>query len=287
MAGDNAFELINGQAVATCQVVQKGLLMPWQDINYINFDNPWWSKSTVNDLTVKDVTYLAIGDFALSALYQTYCMYYDKVEAENYNIPDMYETVQGGTWTVDKLYEITQGIYRDLNGNGEKDIDDYYGFSSDPNSNADAYLWAFDNPVMKKDSEGIPYLAIKTDKIDTIFEKLHTLFFDSPGSYVDFKYIGQSGYSACLGQDMFKSGKALFANSTMSSSTAVFRDLKNDYGIIPYPKFDENQKNYMTMVDGSHAVTRRPADSAESGYDRRRNGNFMFGIMENGSPYIL
>lgn len=254
MSGDKAFELINGQAVATCQVVQKGLLMPWQEIKYINFDKPWWSTSTLNDLTVKNKTYLAIGDFALSALYSTYCMYYDKVEAEKYNIPDMYEIIQSGNWTVDKLYEITQGVYNDLNGDGQKDIDDYFGFSSDPNSNADAYLWAFDNPVMKKDSDGIPRLSIKTEKINVIFDKLHNLFFDSPGSYVDFKYKGRWGYSMGLGEDMFKAGKALFANSSIGASISMFRDLEHDYGIIPYPKFDENQKNYMTMSDGSHAV---------------------------------
>ncbi len=254
MAGDHAFDLINGQAVATCSVVQKELLMPWQGIQYINFDKPWWSASTLNDLTVKNKTYLAIGDFALSALYSTYCMYYDKVEAEKYNIPDMYEIIKSGKWTLDKLYEITQGVYNDLNGNSQKDIDDYFGFSSDPNSNADAYLWAFDNPVMKKDSDGIPRLSIKTEKIIVIFDKLHTLFFDSPGSYVDFKYKGRWGYSAGLGEDMFKAGKALFANAGIGSSISMFRDYEHDYGIIPYPKFDENQKNYMTMSDGSHAV---------------------------------
>lgn len=261
MAGDNAFDLINGQAVATCQVVQKELLMPWQLINYINFDKPWWSASTLNDLTVNNKTYLAIGDFALSALYSTYCMYYDKVEAEKYHIPDMYELIKSGSWTLDKLYETTRDIYNDVNGDGQKDIDDYFGFSSDPNSNADAYLWAFDNPVMKKDSEGIPRMAIKTEKINTIFEKLEVLFFESPGSYVDFKYKGRWGYSAGLGEDMFKAGKALFANSSIGSSVSMFRDYEHDYGIIPYPKFDENQKNYMTMSDGSHAVLGVPLNA--------------------------
>lgn len=264
MSGDNAFELINGQAVATCQVVQKELLMPWQGIKYVDFDKPWWSASTLNDLTVKNKTYLAIGDFALSALYSTYCMYYDKVEAEKYNIPDMYEIIESGGWTLDKLYEITQGIYNDVNGDSKKDIGDYFGFSSDPNSNADAYLWAFDNPVMKKDSEGIPRLSIKTEKINTIFEKLNTLFFESPGSYVDFKYKGRWGYSAGLGEDMFKAGKVLFANAGIGSSISMFRDVEHDYGIIPYPKFDENQKNHMTMSDGSHAVLGVPLTAANT-----------------------
>ncbi len=264
LSGDSAFDLINGQAVATSQVVQKELLTPWQGIKYVDFEQPWWSDSTLDDLTVNNKTYLAIGDFALSALYSTYCMYYDKVQAETYNIPDMYEIIKSGVWTLDRLYEMTQGVYSDLNGNSQKDIDDYFGFSSDPNSNADAYLWAFDNPVMKKDSEGIPRLAIKTEKIITIFDKLHTLFFDSPGSYVDFKYKGRWGYSAGLGEDMFKAGKALFANAGIGSSISMFRDVEHDYGIIPYPKFDENQKNYSTMSDGSHAVLGVPLTAANT-----------------------
>ncbi|MCL2517155.1 MAG: hypothetical protein FWF15_01205, partial [Oscillospiraceae bacterium] len=134
LAGDDVFELMLGQAVATSELVLKDMMLDWYLLPYVNFAQPWWVASTVDDLTYCGKAYIAIGDFSLSAMYETYCVYYDKVVAENYGITDVYEIVNAGKWTIDKLSELTKDVYRDLNGDGIKDIDDYYGFSTDPSS---------------------------------------------------------------------------------------------------------------------------------------------------------
>ena len=36
----------------------------WYDVPHVNFEKPWWSDSTVDDLTVNGRAFLAIGDFA-------------------------------------------------------------------------------------------------------------------------------------------------------------------------------------------------------------------------------
>jgi hypothetical protein len=254
LANENAFELFCGQAVATSSLVIKNYMMPWQEVKYVDFSREWWSQSTVDDLTVKDKTFVAIGDLALTAMSKTYCMYFDKVKAADYDLPDIYSIVDEGKWTLETMTNLTKDIYTDINGDGAKDTEDYFGFATDPNSNLVAYLWAFDNPVMHKNADGIPELAIKTEKINSICEKLYELLFNTQGAYSDYKYVGRHGYSAELGIDFFKAGKALFANSTIGASISELRDFENDYGIIPYPKFDENQERYLTMSDGSHSV---------------------------------
>ena len=258
LAQDNAFDLFAGQAVATSALVLKGYMLPWQEVKYIDFSQKWWSRSTTDDLTVNGKTYVAIGDFSLSALYTTYCMFFDKTKAADYALPDMYALVEQGKWTLDTLSDLTKNIYTDLNGNGQKDVDDYFGFATDPNSNLDAYLWAFDNPVMRKNAAGIPELVIKTEKIHIICEKLYDLLFNNQGSYSSYKYVGRYGYSAALGIDFFEAGKCLFANGFIGNSISDFRGVQNDYGIIPYPKFDEKQERYLTMADGQHAVLTVP-----------------------------
>ena len=50
----------------------------------------------------------------------------------------------------------------------------------------------------------------------------------------------------------------LFAPGTLLMATKHFRTKTNAYGIIPYPKLDENQESYKTMVDGYHAVLAIP-----------------------------
>ena len=65
-----------------------------KNIPYVNFEQPWWSDSTVNELTYDEKAILAIGDFALSSIGRTFCMFYDKKQAENYGINDLNNILQ-------------------------------------------------------------------------------------------------------------------------------------------------------------------------------------------------
>ena len=40
--------------------------------------------------------------------------------------------------------------------------------------------------------------------------------------------------------------------NTFNSAATALRDFETDYGILPYPKWDEAQDGYYTMVDGGH-----------------------------------
>ena len=58
---------------------------------------------------------------------------------------------------------------------------------------------------------------------------------------------------------MFSSGKAVFTGDTLGVSAAAFRETCDfDYGIIPYPKYDEAQKNYYTVPGGSFSILALP-----------------------------
>ncbi|MCL2517154.1 MAG: hypothetical protein FWF15_01200 [Oscillospiraceae bacterium] len=263
LANDDFCDLFFGQAYYTCGIAMKDLLLNWYLVPHINFAQPWWARSSVDDLTYNNKAFIVIGDFSLSAMYATYCMYYDKVVAEDYGITDMYGTVSEGKWTIDKLSELTKDVYRDLNGDGVKDIGDYYGFATDPWSNISAYLYAFDNPVMSKDSAGVPRLAVKTDKINSIVDKLRDLCYENAGSYFDMSYKGAHGYAEGLSQDMFQKGSVLFANGYLQMSVSHFRNVENEYGIIPYPKWNEAQPNYHSNADGFHGILALPKNAVD------------------------
>jgi hypothetical protein len=45
--------------------------------------------------------------------------------------------------------------------------------------------------------------------------------------------------------------------------TSAYRDLNFDYGILPYPKWDENQKNYITRTSSAISVFCIPASAKD------------------------
>ena len=258
-AGEDAFDLLS------FHVVQLGLLslsdyfLNWYDIPNIDFEKPWWSPSTVNDLTYNGVCVTAIGDMALSALSAAYCVFYNKNLGQDYDFPDLYEIVNNGEWTIDKIVELTKDIYRDLNSNGKVDPqEDLFGYLSDGKSNMNAYLWSFDNPVFKKNGDVMEY-TYNTEKIGDIVAKLCDIFSIYDSIKFDNTYVNLEGQTAhAFGRDMFAKGQAVLTNGYISMSLTHFRELEDEFGILPYPKWDTAQKNYYTMSDGHHEAMAVP-----------------------------
>ena len=258
-AGEDAFDLLS------FHVVQLGLLslsdyfLNWYDIPNIDFEKPWWSPSTVNDLTYNGVCVTAIGDMALSALSAAYCVFYNKRLGAEYDFEDLYEVVNNGEWTLDYITALTKDIYRDLNGNGTIDTqNDLFGYLSDCASNLNAYLWAFDNPVFKKNGDVLEY-TYKTEKVSEIVTKLCDTFSLYDGIKFDKTHKNAENNSAhAYGRDMFAKGQAVLTNGYISMSLTHFRELEDEFGILPYPKWDTAQEDYITMSDGHHEAMAVP-----------------------------
>jgi hypothetical protein len=260
-AGEDSYDLISSHVVGLGSNVLEGSFLNWYDVKYIDFSKPWWAPSTSTDLTYNKRAYIAVGDLAISSIADTYCVYYNKKLGGNYNIPDMYALVDDGGWTIDKQIELTSNIYEDLNGNGAKDGSDFFGFISDASSNINTYLWAFENPIITKNSAGELEFVIKTERMDDIVTKLVTMFDSDQGCFTE-----KDNNHMNIGDDDFRLGQCVFANGKLKSAVVKFRDMEDDYAILPYPKWDEAQTAYHTMSDGEHDAM--AISSLESDPDR-------------------
>lgn len=248
-AGDSeAFDVVSLNMVVNGAPAVAGNYMNWQEIPYINFEQPWWPASNRECLTINDRTFVAISDAAINPVSHTYCMFFDKEMAESNQLPDMYELVEAGQWTYDKLTELVASIYVDKNGSGSVDEGDYFGLASGRQSNVVTYLWAFDNPIFVREKDGTFTFSYYTEKLPDIVEKVVSLFTDYQGVYSDMS-------SQSVGIKLFSEERALFANGFLHHAVTSFGDFGHEYGIIPYPKLNEEQASYYTMVDGSaHSI---------------------------------
>ncbi len=251
-AGEQAFELLFGQAVANGYLLMDDCLMNWYEIPYINFNKPWWSECNITDLTYEGKAFSVVGAVCLSALYTDQCIFYDKTLAASYELGDLYEIVDAGDWTLDKLEELTKSIYIDVNKSGGRDLEDFYGLVMDPHGDLDAFMWSCGNKIMDM-SSGKPELVLRSERIIDLCDRLKEMCYATEGIYTDVNYVGEYGYAEGLGRDMFRNGKCVFCTTTLNSSLQYFADIEN-YGIIPYPKWNEAQDNYQTLVGGSHDV---------------------------------
>ncbi len=253
---ENAFDIISSHVVSLGGLVPSMLFYNWYDVPNINFDKPWWSDSTKDLLTHYDVCYLAIGDLALSAMNRAYAVFYNKRIAGNYDFPNLYDVVNEGKWTLDKMVELSKDLYEDLNMNGAVDVDDdLFGFLSSNGSPLNTFLWAFDNPIYTN-VDGDLQLTYHTEKLSSIFSKLCDTFHTYRG-------IQLTRAENVWAPAAFTSGRMAFVTTEICNALKMYRNMEDEYGIIPYPKWDEAQKEYITMSDGSHHAMAIPKNIVE------------------------
>ena len=169
---------------------------------------------------------------------------YNKKIAQDNGIESIYNLVRDGKWTMDKMFDIAKDITRDLNGDGTMDDNDLWGIIAWPDEFYPA-MWADpQNPLVQKDADGIPFFNVPGNmRLTDIFNKLYDRSNEGGlyDTYVDkhSKFQNVPAHYAYVNA-MFSEGHGLFASSAFRKMLA-FRDMESDYGIIPYPTYDEKK----------------------------------------------
>ncbi len=111
--------------------------------------------------------------------------------------------------------------------------------------------------MFKNNGDVLEY-SYKTEKISDIVVKLCDTFSLYDGIKTSTTYINSEGTAHGFGRDMFAKGQTVLANGYISMSLTHFRELEDTFGILPYPKWEEAQSDYITMSDGHHEAMSVP-----------------------------
>jgi len=247
-AGTDDYDVIAGFYYYIVTLAPEGILYNLNKVPYLNPDAIWWSADMAEQMTIDGKSYFISGDLSLTFLMKIFVTYFNKKMAEDMNLENLYQTVLNGNFTIDKMNELTKGVYRDLNGNGKPDYDDKYGFATTAGGTlVDQYYSAFDQPIVKKDMDGIPQLALNTPKMVGIVEKLHKFFYENQNTCVI--KVDVPGCEDII-VNMFVEDRTLFMPGFLATSEYL-RNMNSDYGIIPVPKWDKAQPGYYTTSANS------------------------------------
>ncbi|MBR5869840.1 MAG: extracellular solute-binding protein [Clostridia bacterium] len=249
MAGDSTFDLFTGHQWGLTKLLTKGGIVPAEDLDYIELEQPWWWKEYMDELSLGgDTHYYFVGDFFLHALRSARVAIFNKELYADYydNADELYQLVLDGKWTIDVMAELAKSVYVDLNNNGKTDADDQLGFCSWATyASTDPFVYGSDIEFVKRTADGGIEFTLISDDAVTLCQKLVDFFWQE-GSYT-------GNTSDAEQYAMFSSGRVLFMGNSSVLSVEQIRDMECDFGILPCPKFDEEQKAYRTLVhDGGY-----------------------------------
>lgn len=238
MANDGAYDLVAGYASTIPEVVTKNILLNWKDIPYIDLSQSWWSERASEALTINDRLYLLTGDYSISLWDNMFGFLFNKQVAEDFRLDDMYDIVRSGQWTLDLLLTLSSGVSMDADGNGTWDENDIYGMISNWSTSIDTFQTSCNMAVVSHTANGSLEITLNSERAVSILEKVCALYNSTHGAYTFSEGGDLTTYN-----NMFSENRALFYAIFFDNITAL-RDMEADFGILPYPKFDETQTEY-------------------------------------------
>ncbi len=256
-AGGGSFDLIMGYQAYMCGTGLADYLLNIHDLPAIDLGARYYYHDIIDQITINGKLLYLVGDYTLTVWKHLFVYFFNKQLATDYNLPDLYQLVRDGVWTIDRLIELSADVYADVNGNGKEDDGDLYGLATDFGNIADAYYSAFEIPITVPDPDGLPAINTDISKFDSVVAKLSNFIHNSPGVH-SFKMISTMTENPLT--DMFIAGRALFYPD-MLDYAVVFRGLETDFGIIPYPKWDETQKLYRSQSWNGYNFMTVPKDA--------------------------
>ncbi len=260
--GDDLFDVCDMMMYMSYVPLAYNMVINWYDIPYIDWEKPWWNKATNDEATIHGKAFAVTGDLSLTSLTYMWMQAFniDLLEDWGHSAAEMYQLVFDGKWTLDKFVEICSEIYNDENGDSIADRNDMFGYATSTFTGTDPWVTAIDARIMTKNSEGVLEVTLGTERVHNTLEKLVGFFFSSKGCYQDPSSDMSNGAN-------FGNGKIAIVPSMFRSCLDSFAELDFNYGILPYPKYDEVQEKYMTGAMDQLSVYSVPVTLPTEQYD--------------------
>jgi hypothetical protein len=212
----------------------------------LQLSKSWWDQNSVKAMSIGGKINAAISDANLYSAIAPLAVYANKKIIEDNDIGDLYKLVKDGKWTWDVMYDLAKKATKDLDGDGKITKDDqvglfmqYFHFQCAVNS-AGEY-------ITPKNSEDIPEYAPNIDKVAGIANKIIPFFNDPSCTVPAEKITGYSNQFYDFILPKFRDNQILFHINQLLFSFDL-RSMEADFAVLPFPKYDENQANYGSVV---------------------------------------
>ena len=264
IAGEYIYDVIYGRTINLRTLSASGLMVDFTTLENIQLEKNWWDHNMHEGLAIAGHLFYVNGELSTLDDRSSIVMFFNRDMMDKNDLENPFDLVKAGTWTIDKLYELSEACAVDDDGDGVwtpgKDTFAYLSPDFDKYTYiASAHLYLGD-----QNSDGTFSLpgTVRKDILNT-WTKLRPLL-TSP-----HRDVSDSG-------SRFRNGKAAFYTMNLGS-LLNYNDTTISFGILPIPKIDESQAEYGTTVSsainysfGIPATVDNTTDAAAAGFTSGR-----------------
>lgn len=244
-AGDTTYSAMYNFMYSTFTLGLEGLFLNCYDLPHIDIKAAWWDQTFIRDLTVDDKLFMLTGDISPFVNNKAFIILFNKDMCNTLGLDMPYQAVLDGTWTQDALKQYVANINSDVNGDGKMDWEDRWGFLSEQANGYIMYI-SSGGRVTEKNADGKWEIAFDTEKNISLAQNALEITCDQTTTLLANPYAAENDWTAV--STWYAAGGALMRSTALSPVPTDFRVLDVNFGIVPYPKIDEAQKDYITLV---------------------------------------
>ena len=254
MAGDKTYDAAYIPISFKPGLVTEGYLYDLYQLPGMNLSEEWWDQAMVNSLTIDGKLFAVSSPLHLMALDMSWVTLFNQDMMDDMKIEYPYQLVRDGKWTIDKWNEyVTKAA--SLNGDDSftysKDGKATYGIAHHPTA-IEGMIYAAGNELVVNGKNGYE-LNLESERLYNSLEKIYKLLDKTNGN----REGGTDSNQANFYYSMFRESRAMFLTCELKSAS-VMRDMDATFGLLPYPKYDESQENYQTLMNASSCLLTVP-----------------------------
>ena len=246
--GLDEFDLYESHLYSFSSCVQNGYCYNLASVNTLDLNAVWWDQAARENLSIGGKTYMITGDIDPKTMLSTSCFAVNKKLLQNQqkSVDALYNLADEGKWTLDTLYEYNEGLTLDLNGDDVIDYkNDRYGFVG-WSLDAGFSLFYGAGGFFVSMTDGAPALDNDVEELTNIYEKIYKVVVTQNGYYATDPAESAEPFN------VFVAGRALFCDVSLRKLESMgITEMDDPYGILPTPKYDTNQAEYLGFINGS------------------------------------
>ena len=238
-AGENLYDMVISTILGgnLDTLSQSSVLYNLASMPYLSLESPWWSSLIYNNMIFNGRLFYTAGDIVPSMYQAPAAMFVNRKLMQDYGIQEnLYDLVFAGQWTIDVLEKLTKDMDTDLNQDGNlTGEEDFFGLINEHNvlsSNALTTAMGVKLSTVRENNIFIELnLPASIERIERLADFMRTIPHQS--------HINS----------IFAESRALFYAHYLESALLYLRGMEDDYGILPMPKYNEQQESYYSFLN--------------------------------------
>jgi hypothetical protein len=246
MAGLDEYDLFINDIRSVANLSLQGMFQNIRNVPVFELGENYWYRDFMDDVSIgNEKSFILAGDYFIDILRNCNVLFLNSSmldEERSLGATDeLYRMVLEGKWTMDEFLLLVKAFLKDLDGNGKYDKNDQYGFICTGTwGSAIPFMIASDTNVVTKDKDGIPSLTINNPKSIELHDYLSRLYAKESGTNSEMDMLSLISE--------FQNRRSLTIGLQRLCALQDLRNMTDEFSILPYPKLNLQQANYVTSA---------------------------------------